>query len=46
MRTFEGCELSAVELKLHFMRSLSDWLLVTGTFSFSNLLEFLDLCSD
>ena len=45
-RTFEGCEKSIVELKLYFMRCLSEWLLATGSFSFSNLFEFLDLCSD
>ena len=44
-RTFEGCELSVVELKLQFYRYLFDWLSATGLFSFSNLLDLIDYCS-
>ena len=44
-RTFEGCELRVVELKLQFYRYLFDWLSATGLFSFSNLLDLIDYCS-
>jgi hypothetical protein len=44
-RTFEGCELRVVELKLQFYRYLFDWLSATGLFSFSNLLNLIDFCS-
>ncbi len=44
-RTFEGCELSVVELKLQFYHSLLNWMSATGLFRFSNMLEFLDYCS-
>jgi hypothetical protein len=44
-RNFEGCEPSAVELKLQFYCSLLDWMSATGLFNFSNMLELLDHCS-
>jgi hypothetical protein len=45
VRTFEGCELNIVGLKLQFYRYLFDWLSATGLFSFSNLLDLIDYCS-
>ena len=45
VRTFEDCELSVVELKLHFYRSLLDWMLATGLFRLSNMLDLIDYCS-
>ena len=44
-RTFEDCELSMVALKLHFYRSLLDWMSVTGLFRLSNMLDLIDYCS-
>jgi hypothetical protein len=44
-RIFEDCELSVVELKLHFYRSLLDWMSVTGLFRLSNFLDLIDNCS-
>ena len=44
-RTFEDCELSVVELKLKFYRSLLDWMSVTGLFRMSNMLDLIDCCS-
>uniref|UniRef100_A0A2N9FU80 Reverse transcriptase domain-containing protein n=1 Tax=Fagus sylvatica TaxID=28930 RepID=A0A2N9FU80_FAGSY len=44
-RTFEDCELSVVELKLHFYRSLLDWMSATGLFRLSNMLDLIDYCS-
>jgi hypothetical protein len=43
-RTFEDCELSVVELKLHFYRSLLDWMSATGLFRLSNMLDLIDYC--
>uniref|UniRef100_A0A2N9IEM8 Reverse transcriptase zinc-binding domain-containing protein n=1 Tax=Fagus sylvatica TaxID=28930 RepID=A0A2N9IEM8_FAGSY len=45
VRTFEDCELSVVELKLHFYCSLLDWTSVTGLFRLSNMLDLIDYCS-
>ena len=45
VRTFEDCELSVVELKLHFYRSLLDWMSATGLFRLSNMLDLIDYCS-
>ena len=44
-RIFEGCELSVVELKLQFYRSLLDWMSGTRLFRFSNMLELIDFFS-
>jgi hypothetical protein len=44
-RTFEDCELSVVELKLQFYRSLLDWMSATGLFRLSNMLDLIDYCS-
>ena len=44
-RTFEGCETSVVDLKLHFYRLLLDWLSVTGLFNFTNVIDLIDSCS-
>uniref|UniRef100_A0A2N9EFL4 Reverse transcriptase domain-containing protein n=1 Tax=Fagus sylvatica TaxID=28930 RepID=A0A2N9EFL4_FAGSY len=44
-RTFEDCELSVVDLKLHFYRSLLEWMSATGLFKISNMLDFIDYCS-
>ena len=44
-RTFEGCELNIVELKLQFYCYLFDWLFATGLYRFSNLLDLIDYCS-
>jgi hypothetical protein len=44
-RTFEGSELSVVELKLQLYRSLMDWMSAIGLVRFSNMLEFIDYCS-
>ena len=43
--TFEGCETSVVDLKLHFYRLLLDWLSVTGLFNFTNVIDLIDSCS-
>jgi hypothetical protein len=45
VRTFEGCETSVVDLKLHFYRLLLDWLSVTGLFNFTNVIDLIDSCS-
>jgi hypothetical protein len=45
VRVFKGCEISVVELKLQFYRSLMDWMSAIGLDRFSNMLEFLDCCS-
>jgi hypothetical protein len=44
-RTFEGCDLSIVELKTQFYHSLLDWMSVIGSFRFSNVLDLIDSCS-
>ncbi len=44
-RSFEGCELSIINLKMQFLQTLFDWMLAIGLFSFSSFLEFLDSCS-
>ena len=44
-RTFEGCEINVLDLKLQLFRTLFEWLSISGMFSFTNMLEFLDLCS-
>jgi hypothetical protein len=44
-RTFEDCESSVVDLKLQFYRVLFDCLIATGLFSFSNVLDLIDICS-
>jgi hypothetical protein len=41
-RTFEGCETSVVDLKLHFYRLLLDWLSVIGLFNFTNVIDLID----
>lgn len=41
--SFKGCELLALRLKLLFLRSLYDWMADATSFSFFNLLEFLEL---
>ena len=45
-RTFEGCELSIVALKLQFYHSLFHWLSATGLFSFSNWFDLIEFCSN
>ena len=40
-RTFEDCELSVVELKLHFYRSFLEWMSVTRLFRISNMLDLM-----
>jgi hypothetical protein len=44
-RTFKGCELIVIELKLQFYLCLLDWMSATGLFRFSNMLELIDYCS-
>jgi hypothetical protein len=44
-RIFEDCELSVVEIKLQFYRSLLDWMSVTGLFRLANMLDLIDNCS-
>ena len=44
-RSFEGCELSIINLKMQFLQTLFDRMLAIGLFSFSSFLEFLDSCS-
>ena len=41
--SFKGCELLALRLKLLFLRSLYDWMADATSFSFFNLLGFLEL---
>lgn len=41
-RNFEGCERKNLYLKLHFLRTLFKWVSASGSFSFSNVLEFID----
>ena len=41
--SFKGCELLALRLKLLFLRSPYDWMADATSFSFFNLLEFLEL---
>ena len=43
-RIFSGCELSVVEMKLKFYRTLMDWMSAIGLVRFSNMLEFIDSC--
>ncbi len=45
-RLFEGSGKSVVQLKLQFMRSFADWMATSGPFGCSNLIDFLDLCSN
>jgi hypothetical protein len=45
-RLFEGSEKSVIELKLQFMRSLAEWMAAFGSFGSSNLIDFLDMCSN
>jgi hypothetical protein len=45
-RLFEGSEKSVIELKLQFMRSLAEWMAAFGSFGSSNLIDFLDICSN
>lgn len=35
----------AENLKLHFLRTLNRWLSASGSFSFPNLLDFIDHCA-
>jgi hypothetical protein len=44
-RLFEDGECSILDLRSQFLRTLFDWLSVTGLFSFTNLLESTDLCN-
>jgi hypothetical protein len=44
-RTFEGCELSIVEMKQLFYRVLMDWMAAIGSVRFSDMIDFLDHCS-
>ena len=44
-RTFEGCELSIVEMKQLFYRILMDWMAAIGLVRFSDMIDFLDHCS-
>ena len=39
------CERTILDLKLHFLRTLFEWVSAPGSFSFSNLLEFIDHCT-
>jgi hypothetical protein len=43
--TFEGCGQNVLDLKLQLFLTLFEWFFVTVMFSFTNMLEFLDLCS-
>ena len=45
MRSFEDTELGIPDLKLIFFRTLYDWILALGLFSFSSLQDFLDSCN-
>jgi hypothetical protein len=44
-RSFEKCERTMLNLKLHFLRTLFEWLTASICFSFTNLLEFIDHCN-
>ena len=43
--TFEDNERNILGLKTLFLHTLSDWMSVSGLFSFMSLVEFLDHCS-
>jgi hypothetical protein len=43
-QTFEGCERNVLDLKLQLFHTLFEWLVI-GMYYFTNMLEFLDLCS-
>ena len=43
--TFEDSERNNLALKTIFFRTLFDWISVSGLFSFTSLVEFLDHCS-
>ena len=45
MISFEDTELGLPDLKLLFFRTLYDWIIATGLFSFSSLQNFLDSCN-
>ena len=45
MRSFEDTELGIPDVKLIFFRTLYDWILALGLFSFSSLQDFLDSCN-
>jgi hypothetical protein len=46
VRLFEGSEKSVIELKLQFKCSLAEWMAAFGPFGSSNLIDFLDICSN
>lgn len=44
-RNFKGCERTAFDQKLQVLRSLFEWMTASESFSFSNLLYFIDICN-
>lgn len=44
-RRFEGCGQNILDLKLFFLKSLFDWLLTLGSFSFTSLSDMIDHCT-
>lgn len=42
VETLRGCEWIVLDLKLQFLRTLFEWRTASGSFSFSNLLDFSD----
>ena len=45
LRSFEDTELGSPYLQLLFLRTLYDWRLASGLFSFSSIQDFLDSCN-
>ena len=45
LRTFEGKEVSSLDLQYLFYRLLFDWIQVIGAFPFSSFQDFIDSCS-
>ena len=43
--SFEGCEMTILDLKLLFLKYLYNWMLALGLFSFSTLLDLLNHCT-
>ena len=44
-RSFEGCERILLDLKMLILKTLAEWVSVSGCFPWSDLIEFLDQCS-
>ncbi len=44
-RIFEGCEVTSLELKSRFLRTLFEWMSTFTNLGLSSFEEFLDLCT-